>query len=95
MSPSRPVEELVEMDLTISCYRPGGTEVQQDATEAAFVMLGTFRDHFKTRPNETLGGACRTARVTNYDLFEDDDPEAVTDGRLAQILLTLTIHARN
>jgi hypothetical protein len=42
------------------------TDPSQDQviTERAYAMLSAFADYFKTKPNETLGGACREALVT-------------------------------
>lgn len=90
---TRPIEEEGSIDILISCYRAGGT--QREATEAAFALHDAIRNHFKTSPNENLGGAVRTAGVTAAELFEDDDPEAIADGRLAQINVTIGFRARN
>lgn len=89
---TRPVEERGEIDLLISCYRAGGT--QQQATEAAYAIRDSLRSHFRTSPNERLGGAVRAAAVTAAELFEDDDPDAIADGRLAQLNVTISFQAR-
>ena len=94
MSSARRVEETVELSILLSSWRAGGPQAQQLATEAAYAMLSTLRDHFRTAPNETIGGTCRTARVTSHELWEDDDPEAIANGRLSQIEVVLTISAR-
>jgi hypothetical protein len=94
MGSARRVEEGIELSVMISCYRAGGPEAQQQATEAAYAMYSTFRDHFRATGNETLGGACREARVTSHELIEDDDPDDITNGRLSQIEITLSIKAR-
>lgn len=92
---TRPIEERGSVDILISSFRGGGPEAQRLATEAAFALHDTLRDYFKTAPHENLGGAVRTAGISAVELLEDDDAEAVKDGRLAQLNLTLSFQARN
>lgn len=94
MSNARRVEEVIELQVLLSCYRPGGPEAQQQATEAVYGLYSTLRDYFRTAPNETLGGNCRESRVTSHDLIEDDDEDDITNGRLSQIEAVITIRAR-
>lgn len=90
---TRPVEETGEIDLLVSCFRAGGT--QREATEAAYAIRDGLRAHFKTNPGQTLGGSVRAAAVTAAELFEDDDPDAIADGRVAQLNVVLSFVARN
>jgi len=94
---NRPREEMVETTVEISVYVGGSTDVQQIATERAYVILSGLQDYFKTKPNETLGGACREALVTAYDLTESlslsPDTGRVT-GQVATIAVIVTSHAR-
>lgn len=92
---TRPIDEDGTVDVLISCYRPGGEAEQRDATEAAFTIHDALRNHFKSNPNETLGGAVRTAGVLSAELFEDDDPDDIASGRLSQIEVVLGFKARN
>ncbi len=94
MGSARRTEELIELTVLISCYRAGGPEAQIVATEAAYALYTTLRDHFRGTGNETLGGACREARVTSHELSEDDDPNDITSGRLSQIEAVVTLKAR-
>lgn len=91
----RPVEETMSLQVTISCWRAGGREAQRTASLQAMSMYSTLRDYFKTNANETLGGICRWVRVVSYELAEDDDEEAMHQGRLAQVDVVLSIRARN
>ena len=96
MSPTRPYDERIDVTVVISCTRRGpDSATQQTATEQAFNLLSLFRDYFKTRGNEILGGACRESRVTSYDLVESADPEVISNGRNAAITVTLSCIARN
>ncbi|MBT9255377.1 hypothetical protein KMZ30_07300 [Phycicoccus sp. KQZ13P-1] len=99
MTPSRTQEETVTTTVVFSVFRGGEvTTVQQQATERAYEMATAFADHFKTRPNETLAGACREARVTGMSLAEAPmtaaDDRTVILGALAEVTVTLTSKAR-
>jgi hypothetical protein len=94
MGSQRRTEELIELTVLISCYRAGGPGAQLTATEAAYAIYTALRDHFRVTGNETLGGACREARVTSHELSEDDDPDDITNGRLSQIEAVITLKAR-
>lgn len=95
---TRPREEVFTLTVVFSIFQGGGPEVQQTVTELAFAMLSTFGDYFKTKPNETLGGNCREAWVSSYDLDETvavapSNSNAIT-GRVAEITSVLTVKAR-
>jgi hypothetical protein len=95
---SRPREEVTTLTVIFSVFAGGDETVQELVTETAFAMLGTFADYFKTKPNETLGGACREAWVSSYTLDEavataPNDTTVIT-GRVAEITAVLTVKAR-
>lgn len=96
MSTARPREEAAEIDVRFSVYVAMGDTAQQQATETAVGMLTTFSNYFKTRPNETLGGTCREAWVSSYELTEDVavDPEMNVAGRLAEIVAVVSFATR-
>lgn len=94
---SRYLDEDASLMIRVSCSRAGGDEAQRAASEAALAYLATLATYVQTRPNETLGGVCRWARVTAYALTEDGDDRQDDDpapSRLAEIIATLTIRAR-
>lgn len=94
---TRPIEEEGHIVLTIISYAQGPTS-QRAATEAAFAAHTAIRNHFKSSPNENLGGTVRTAGITSAQLLEDDeevDPELLAVGRQAQINALLSFRARN
>lgn len=95
---ARPREETSELDLTFSVYQAGDESVQVLVMQKAYELRNTFADHFKTKPNETLGGACREAWVTGDDYTPDvainpADPDTVA-GRVATLTSTLTFVSR-
>lgn len=91
MGTRRPRREDAEVEVVLSVFQAGGPEAQQAATEAAFSLLGTLADYFRTQGNETLGGACDNAMITAYALDESDDPDVLERGRSAAVTATLTV----
>lgn len=97
MSPARRRDEVVETVVLFSVYRPGDETQQQVATERAFELLDVLQDYLRTSPNETLGGACREARVTEHELTETtstnpQNPKLVTGRQsvVAAVVRTVT-----
>lgn len=94
-------EESVETDVVFSVLVPGGEEAQQAATERAYAMALALDEHFRTKPQETLGNSCRDAWITEGELSEDKsvpDPrtgEGVV-GRIANVTVILSsVHRRS
>lgn len=97
-------EETVETEVIFSVWTGAGPEQDQVITERAYVMLSAFADYFKTKPNETLSGACREALVTAYDdaggvgATYEPDPDSpggfIVTGRLIEITAVLTARTR-
>jgi hypothetical protein len=87
-----------EIDVYISTFVPGTEVAQQTATDACEDLIALLENHFRTSPNETLGGTCREAWVSNVD---GPDPELVTNpetkavmGRTANAVVTVTVSIR-
>lgn len=97
MGTGRPREEIMLVQVVFSVFAPGTETQQETATEAAYVLHDRLADYFKTKPNETLGGACREAWVSGHDLTENQavNPKsnAIT-GRIAEIRATVTVRTR-
>ncbi len=99
---SRSREESAEVELIVSCYRPVGLDrldddgVQLVASMAAWAMLDQLHNWLRIRGNETLGGVCRDAWVSET---EDHDYPLLTDdgllaGRCTDITITITAATR-
>lgn len=104
-TPTRIREEVVETEVGFSVWTEDATgEDDQRIYERAFTLLGLLADYFKTKPNETLGGACREALVTSYEdgggvstyFREDPDTpgEFIANGRLIELVAVVTSKAR-
>ena len=94
MSPARPREEIVQTLVTFSSHTTDG---QQAATVRAFELYDVLADHFKTGPNETLGGSCREAFVSGLEVEEFVTSPAVGSGvmgRTTAITATVTTRTR-
>jgi hypothetical protein len=99
---NRSREQPAEIEVTISCWVPGDEDAQPLATANALDLLSLLETHFRTSPNETLGGACRESWVSVGSLVQQatyqptDDPAAppVPTGRVAEIVATITASIR-
>ena len=94
MAPTRPREEIVQTAVTFSSFTAGE---QSTATARAFELYDVLADHFKTGPNETLGGACREAFVSGLEVEEFVTSPAVGGGvmgRTTAITATVTTRTR-
>lgn len=104
-TPTRTREEDVETEVVFSIWTEDATGGDdQRIYERAFTLFGLLADYFKTKPNETLGGACREALVTSYDdqggvtTSYADDPDTpgavIPNGRLIELVAVVTSKAR-
>lgn len=87
-------EHEIQLDVVFSCFRWGGAEVQQDASEAALALMTQLDDYLRTRGNETLSGACRDCWVSSYELDENPDDSESGEGRRADVTATVTVYVR-
>lgn len=94
---TRTIEETGQIVLVIKAYRPT-PDGQREATERAFEIHDAIRDHFRSNPNENLGGLVIMASITDTALLEDDesvDEDDLAAGRLAVVTATLTFRGRS
>ena len=99
MGTNRSREATAAIEVWFSTYVQGKPDVAQPAAmDACDDLIDLLEAHFRTSPNETLGGACRLALVTNADGPETEpltNPEtkAVT-GYMAAAIVTVTASIR-
>lgn len=93
MTPIRPREESLLVDVIFSCYRGGGSESQQTVTERAYALLAQLENYLQTT-DYTLAGTARLARVVSHELVESDDPDLLALGRIAEITAQVSVVTR-
>lgn len=98
MGTGRSREKLAEIDVVVSVFVPGTEVAQQTASEACDDLAELLDAYFRTSPNETLGGACLEAWVSNIDgpapdLVTNPETKAVM-GRVAESVVTVTARIR-
>lgn len=96
MSTARPREESVDTDVVFMCFVAGDVEAQKVATDAVYDLADVLGEHLRVKPNETLGGACRSATITAGALVEAKAKPrgGGVAGRLAALSITVTTQAR-
>lgn len=104
MSPQRKLDEILEIAVTISCWR--GVLDQQVVTERALAMLSDLEAYLTdvgvaNSAQLTLGHTVRRAMVTSFELLETDPTmtdfdgtQLLNKGRLAEITATVSAKAR-
>lgn len=95
---NRSREKAAEVDVVISVFVPGGDVAARTAVEKCDDLAELLEAHFRTSPNETLGGGCREAFVSRVegpipDVVVSPDSGAVT-GRVAESTVTVTAFIR-
>lgn len=92
---SRSREDIVATEIRVSVYLPGDESIQKTVTERAWTIVDSIAQHFRSRPNETLSGACRDAWVSSADAAEDVvRDQDVVEGCVCEIAVTVTSLAR-
>jgi len=90
-------DETFEVDVLISVYEPGDWTVQRTATVKAFAAMAQLDDYLRTwGTNQTLGGVCREAWVSGWDLAESisDSSNGEVLGRVSDLTTTVTVSTR-
>lgn len=92
-STNRSREEMVTCDVTISCFRGGGPEMEQVCEERAYALLGQLEDYLRLT-DITLGGVVRWCMVSSIDCDGATDPDVLSLGRCIDLTATITAHVR-
>lgn len=93
MSTNRSREETLTVEVQISCYRPGGREVEAVAGAQAYSLLGLIERQVRMT-DTTVGGTVRQCFLTSHDSDGETDPTIVAEGRCIEIVATFTAQAR-
>lgn len=89
----RPREQQLELEVTISCYRGGGADMEQVCSDRAYQLLRMLAEHVHGAET-TLGGVVRWCFLTADESDGATDPEDTQNGRTIAIVATFTAAAR-
>ncbi len=81
---NRAREEILQLTVVVSCWRPGGPEVEQVASEAAYGLLRTLERHVRMT-DTTLGGLCRWCFLASHSSEGETRPDLIVNGRTIEI----------
>ena len=81
---TRPREETVTLTVVVSCYRPGGPEVEEEASAAAYGLLRDL-EHYVRQTDTTLGGTCRHCFLVSHFSEGETRPDLIVNGRTIEI----------
>lgn len=93
MGTARSRDEELWCDVTISCYRGGGPEAEQTASDAAFALLADLETYTRLT-DTTLGGVMRWTTLQDLTCEGSTDPEVLAQGRVVEIVATFHGFAR-
>jgi hypothetical protein len=90
---NRAREETLTLEVTISCYRGGGPEMEQVASDRAYHLLRLLAEQVRTG-DTTLGGVVRWCFLTSSESDGATDPDDIAQGRTIDVAATFTAAAR-
>lgn len=93
MSPNRSREELLTVEVTISCYRGGGQEQEQICGDRAYALLGAIERQVRVN-DVTCGDNVRDCFLTAHVADGATDPQFLASGRCIEIQATFTARVR-
>lgn len=95
IGPNRPREEVLTLQVVFESFRPGGQDMEQVASDAAYELLGRLERHVRVT-DTTVGGTVRQCFLTTHrssGMTEPEDLKAL-DGRLIQVEATFVALVR-
>ena len=95
LSPNRPREEQLNIDVLFSCFTGGGPEAQFPSTQRAYTYLAALETYLQvTSPILDTPGV-RYVWVSSHQMDPGDSLVGVDAmGRLVSLTATITVHAR-
>lgn len=96
MGTGRSREKTCAVEVVISVYVPGGDPSQQSALVIAEAMADALEAYLRVAGQETLGGSCREAWVTNNVLAMSNvvSGDGIQTGTAAEITVTVQASIR-
>jgi hypothetical protein len=93
LSTNRAREESLTLEVTISCYRGGGAEMERVASDRAYDLLRRLAEQVR-KVDTTLGGVVRQCFLTSSESDGATDPNDIAQGRTIDVVATFTAAAR-
>jgi len=95
LSPNRPREEQLNVDILFSCFTGGGPDAQWPSTQRAYTYMATLETYLQvTSPIIDTPGV-RVAWISSHNLDPGETLSGVEAmGRLASLTATMTVHVR-
>jgi hypothetical protein len=91
LSTNRSREELLELDVIISCFVPGGEEAEEAASDRGYDLLRRL-ERFARMTDTTIGGTVRECFLLRHDSDGLSGKTVVKTGR--NIFITATFQAK-
>lgn len=86
-------EETLLLDVVVSVYRGGGSDVEQVASDRAYELLGQLEQYVRVTDTE-LGGVVRHCFMVGHTSDGSTDPQVLAQGRLIEINAQFAAKAR-
>lgn len=90
---NRSREEILTATVVISCWRPGGPEVESVASDAAYALLEAAERYVRVT-DTTVGGTVRHCFLVAHSSEGDTDPARLARGRTIEIEATFRAAVR-
>lgn len=84
LSTNRSREETLRLTVVISCWRPGGADQEEVASDAAYGLLEVIERHVRLT-DTTVGGTVRHCFLVSHTSDGETDPQALASGRTIEI----------
>lgn len=93
LSTNRSREEVLTLVVQVSCWRPGGPEMESVASDAAYGLLEALERQVRVT-DPTLGGIVRHCFLESHTSEGATDPAALTAGRTIEVEARFVAHVR-
>lgn len=90
---ARERNEIIQLDVLVSCYRGGGPEAEKVASDRAYELLGLLEASVRTT-NITVGGTVMECWLISTDSSGRTDPNEIANGRTIEVTATFQARAR-
>ena len=90
---NRAREEVLTVEVVITCWRPGGPEAEEIASDAAYGLLEAAERYVRVT-DTTLGGVVRHCFLRSHRSAGATDDDLLNRGRLIVVVAEFVAHVR-